>query len=113
MVEHFALLHDCRRVNESTDPEHGQRAAQYALTLALDLRPDQLALLTQACARHELGEVTRDPTIGACWDADRLELSRLRRRPIARLLSTTAACNPVVQAGAWRRGVMLVDEPLV
>jgi uncharacterized protein len=111
VVEHFALLHDCRRVNESMDPEHGQRAAEYALTLALDLDAAQLALLAAACARHELGEVTADPTIGACWDADRLELARLGRPPLAHLLSTDAALDPALQAGAWLRGTTWAVDP--
>ncbi|WP_439577325.1 hypothetical protein [Elioraea sp.] len=33
-----------------------------------------------------------------------LELSRLGRRPIARLLSTQAALDPEVQAAAWTCG---------
>jgi uncharacterized protein len=117
VVEHFALLHDCWRVNESIDPEHGQRAAEYALTIGLGLgfgfglNAAELVLLATACARHEFGEVTNDPTVGACWDADRLELARLGRRPIARLLSTAAALDPTVQAGAWLRGTAWVVDP--
>jgi uncharacterized protein len=64
-----------------------------------------------ACARHELGEVTDHPTIGCCWDADRLELSRLDRRPKARLLSTKAALNPALQEAAWARGVVWEVDP--
>jgi uncharacterized protein len=115
VVEHFALLHDCRRVNETTDPEHGQRAAEYAFTIGLGLGfyldAAELMQLAVACARHELGEVTDDPTVGACWDADRLELARLHRRPLAHLLSTEAALDPGVQAGAWLRGTTWVVDP--
>jgi hypothetical protein len=38
--------------------------------------------------------VSDDPTIGACWDADRLNLWRLGRRPDDRLLSTDTARDP-------------------
>lgn len=108
VVELFALLHDCRRWDEGRDPGHGERAADYARSLAEDggLRLDamRLDLIATACAGHEHGRVSYDPTIGCCWDADRLELSRLGRRPIARLLSTRAALDPEVQADAWTRG---------
>src|SRR4051794_10150421 len=60
VVERFALLHDCRRENDETDPQHGRRAADYARCLGhngLGLDAAQLVLLTSACARHELGEV--------------------------------------------------------
>ena len=90
----FALLHDSRRVNEHTDPQHGQRAADFVRQLAgqglLSFACPQVTVLAAACARHELGEVTDHPTIGCCWDADRLELSRLHRRPKPALLSTKA-----------------------
>jgi hypothetical protein len=61
-----------------------------------------LRVLTPACAGHEGGDVSPDPMIGCCWDADRLELARLGRRPIARLLSTAAAHDPAVLVGAWQ-----------
>lgn len=108
VCEQFALLHDCRRRDDGIDREHGQRAARYVQKLArggrLGLDPTQVELLAAACARHELGEVSSDPTIGACWDADRLELSRLNRRPWSALLSTEAAKLPDIQAAAWHRG---------
>ena len=52
-----------------------------------------------------MGEVSADPTIGCCWDADRLELARFGRHPIARFLSTAAALDPGIQAAAWQRGM--------
>jgi uncharacterized protein len=33
VVKLFAVLHDSRRLNESTDPEHGPRAAKFASEL--------------------------------------------------------------------------------
>ena len=29
LVELFALIHDCRRINEGTDPGHGRRGADF------------------------------------------------------------------------------------
>ena len=108
LVELFALLHDIRRLDEDRDTGHGERAAAYVRELAaqgvLELGPEGVAVLAAACARHEMGEVSADPTIGCCWNADRLELARLGRRPIARLLSTAAALDPGIQAAAWHRG---------
>jgi hypothetical protein len=40
------------------------------------LTPEQLRLLRRACATHTHGITSDDPTIGVCWDADRLDLRR-------------------------------------
>lgn len=113
----FALLHDSRRVNEHTDPQHGQRAADFVRQLAgqglLPIEGPRVTVLAAACARHELGEVTDHPTIGCCWDADRLELSRLYRRPKPALLSTKAALDPDLQALAWARGIGQKVDPVL
>jgi uncharacterized protein len=108
VVELFALLHDSRRINDDDDPEHGPRAAALVRHLAdaslIGLDEARLDLLAEACARHTLGDVSVDPTIGCCWDADRLELSRLHIRPRDRFLSTEAARDPAVQQIAWTNG---------
>jgi uncharacterized protein len=41
-----------------------------------------------ACQEHTNGGVSSDPTIGVCWDADRLNLGRVEIRPDPRWLST-------------------------
>src|SRR3954463_2713651 len=54
-VRLFAVLHDSRRVNEATDPEHGPRAAEFALSLRghlFDLPDHEFRLLHRACAGH-------------------------------------------------------------
>jgi uncharacterized protein len=108
VVELFALLHDSRRLNDDHDPEHGPRAAALARELAaaalLALDAARLDLLAEACARHTDGDTTAEPTIGCCWDADRLELARLHIRPNARFLSTEAALDPALQQAAWTHG---------
>jgi uncharacterized protein len=117
VVQLFALLHDSRRVNEHTDPQHGARAADLARELAsqglLPIKGRRVLVLAAACARHELGEISDHPTIGCCWDADRLELSRLHRRPKPELLSTQAARDPDLQAAAWTRGINQVVDPVM
>lgn len=113
----FALLHDSHRVNEHRDPQHGERAADFVRQLAsqglLPIEGPRITVLAAACARHELGEVTNHPTIGCCWDADRLELSRLHRRPKPELPSTKAAMSPALQAAAWVRGAGQVVDPVL
>lgn len=92
VARYFAWFHDAERLDEADDLGHGARAA--ALVRAwrgrLPLSDAQVDLLARACERHELGEVSRDPTIGACWDADRLELTRVGMQPDARYMSTAA-----------------------
>lgn len=90
----FALIHDTKRQNEDEDPEHGHRSAAYAEELfkqgKLDITEDQLAVLMEACKHHNDGQITNNPTIGVCWDADRLDLTRVGIIPNPELLSTKA-----------------------
>ncbi len=108
VVEWFAMIHDAARHADGDDPQHGERAATLARDLAargrLVIDAARLDTLAEACALHEQGRTSSDPTIGCCWDADRLELARLERRPQAYLLSTAAARDPDLQAAAWERG---------
>ena len=91
----FALLHDSMRENDSIDPAHGPRAAAFAGMLhAAELLPitaAQLDLLQHACFEHTNGFVSTDPTVGACWDADRLDLPRVGIAPNPALFSTERA----------------------
>lgn len=90
----FALIHDAKRENENHDPEHGQRAAKYAKSLykkrQLPLTTEQMDKLIYACHYHNDGLTLDDPTIGVCWDADRLDLPRVGIIPDPALLSTQA-----------------------
>jgi len=91
----FGLLHDTRRENEAVDPAHGARAADFASDLrregALDLDEERFAALVEALRLHSSGRVSGDPTIGTCWDADRLHLPRVSIEPNPALFSTAAA----------------------
>jgi uncharacterized protein len=103
VVELFAALHDSRRFNDYRDPEHGPRAAELVRTLDPSLVPlssAQLDVLAEACRTHTSGTTTDDPTIGTCWDADRLDLLRVGTRPDPRYLVTEAARDPEVIAWA-------------
>ena len=96
VAELFGYLHDCCRESDGADPAHGERAARFAESLhgeggILALSDDQLVLLSYACEHHEKGRISGDPTVGACWDADRLDLGRVGIRPSRKFLSTQRA----------------------
>jgi uncharacterized protein len=76
----FALFHDCNRVNDHTDPDHGARGGNLAERLRgsfFDLPNYEMGILVFACEEHTDIRETSDPTTGACWDADRLNLPRV------------------------------------
>jgi uncharacterized protein len=77
----FGLLHDCRRETDDWDPGHGERAARVAARsrpLKRLLGAVGRDLVSEACLMHERGMSRFDaPAIGACWDADRVNLVRL------------------------------------
>jgi uncharacterized protein len=99
----FALLHDSMRVNDSIDPEHGPRAAAFAVQLyaegLLGTTPAQLETLRYACFEHTNGLVSSDPTVGVCWDADRLDLPRVGIQPDPARFSTARALEDPAEIG--------------
>jgi uncharacterized protein len=95
VVRAFAVLHDCKRTNEDDDPKHGPRAAAFCRRLHRDgdlpFSKSQLDALVHACTHHTRGTTSTDPTIGACWDADRLDLIRVGIVPAQKFFSTATA----------------------
>ena len=97
----FAVFHDVCRQNDSIDNEHGARGAELAATLrgkSFDLPDDAFAALHYACTWHTAGQLSEDPTIGACWDADRLDIWRAGYTPHERYMSTPQA-RELAQSG--------------
>ena len=93
VVALFALLHDVCREDDGADPDHGRRAADLIETMQGDffqLTPAQLETLQEACRLHTAGRCSLDATIGACWDADRLDLGRVGTTPDPQFMSTAA-----------------------
>lgn len=91
VVRLFAVFHDSRRENDGVDSEHGERGAKYAASLRgtlFNLSDTHFELLQYACRWHTHGQLSDDPTIGACWDADRLDLTRIGITPKAEFMST-------------------------
>lgn len=94
VVTLFALFHDCRRVNEDWDDDHGLRGAHCAQSLRgtlIHLSDAEFRLLYEACRLHTDGHVRADVTIQTCWDADRLDLGRVGITPSPDRLCTDAA----------------------
>jgi uncharacterized protein len=90
----FALFHDSMRLNDGRDPMHGPRGAVLARELrggVFDLSDDKMDLLAYACEEHTNGGIGQDPSVGVCWDADRLNLWRVGIKPNPMFLSTEAA----------------------
>ena len=106
VVRLFAVLHDSRRLNEYTDPEHGPRAAEFALTLQgrfYQLDRCALRLLHRACEGHTHERTHPDVTIQTCWDSDRLDLGRVGITPHPSRLCTDFARLPETIAWADAR----------
>lgn len=99
----FAWLHDAKRENECTDPDHGRRGAEYAISLRgklFDLDDAAFESLVYACTWHTDGEFSNDPTIGTCWDADRPDLGRVGMIPSSKFMSTSFG-KEVADAGSF------------
>jgi hypothetical protein len=76
------MLHPARLSYVSqNDPDHGARGAALLHQLMeqelLFLSDEISRLLRSACRLHADGLTARQPTVGACWDADRLNLLRV------------------------------------
>jgi uncharacterized protein len=95
----FAFLHDSQRHNDYTDPLHGARAADFALSLRhsgviTELATTEFEHLCEAMRLHSDGHTLAEPAIQACWDADRLDLGRVGFTPDPKRLCTAHARRP-------------------
>lgn len=92
VVRLFAYLHDKWRVDNWEDIEHGKRAAENlpALrgTLLAGITDGEFELLRKACELHTVCHRTGNPTIDACFDADRLDLMRVGIIPDPKKMAT-------------------------
>jgi len=90
----FGITHDACRTEEHGEQEHGSNASRLVEKLQgefFELEREELELLSYACLMHPYPIVSYEPTVGACWDADRLELTRAGIKVNPRYLSTTIA----------------------
>jgi uncharacterized protein len=104
VVSLFALFHDSRRVNDDADYGHGSRGARLARELRgdglFDVSDEQLELLIYACENHTDVTYCDHPTVACCWDADRLDLTRIGIDPDPSMLNTTTARQLAIQMSA-------------
>lgn len=118
IVKLFALLHDSRRMDDASDPDHGPRAAEYARSLqgrAFRLSSERLDTLCDACHGHTNSLFHEDPTIQACWDADRLDLARdgVWITPDPECMNTEIAQDPdFINQAIRRSGHMTIPTSL-
>ena len=106
VVQLFAVLHDSKRTTEDECYEHGQEAADFALSLRgthIHIEDDRFELLYDACAFHTDGETDADITVQTCWDADRLDLGRVWIIPNPGKLCTEPGRDPDLIAWATKR----------
>lgn len=92
----FAFLHDSQRHDDYRDPEHGARAADFAVRLRREGVIDELGSiaferLCEAMRLHSDGHTTGDVAVLACWDSDRLDLARVGIEPKPARLCTEPA----------------------
>ncbi len=102
----FAILHDCKRQNESRDNGHGKRGGDFAYSLRgdlLTLDDNRFDLLYYACSYHTAGKTEGDLTVRTCWDSDRLDLYRVKIKTDPNRLCTENAKNPEILTWAGKR----------
>ena len=92
VVALFAYLHDSCRISDEEDIDHGKRASvlidNLRSTMLKDVSDYEIALLKLACYLHTTTPNTGNPTIDACFDADRLDLWRVGITPNPNKLAT-------------------------
>jgi len=106
VVELFSLLHDSKRVNGKSDPEHGERAAIFAETIRgtwFTVTDKEMQMLQDACILHSEGLRDKDVTLQTCWDADRLDDCRTGVDPDSSLLSDDLAKQELIILEAHQR----------
>ncbi len=102
----FALFHDSQRISDGNDPGHGQRGAYLAAELRgtlFQVTDLEFSQLHDACSYHTQGRIDGEPTVQACWDADRLDLGRVGVRPDPNRMGTDIARTSAMIQWAHQR----------
>lgn len=108
VIELFSFLHDSCRLNDSHDPAHGKRAAEFAYSLQgsiFKISDVELDWLCEACLHHSFGKTEAHITVKVCWDADRLDLGRAGIKPNPKYLCTTIAKQESIIEKAYAKGL--------
>jgi uncharacterized protein len=115
VVELFSLFHDSQRISEGSDPDHGNRGAQFAAAMrdagAFRLTDVEFDQLYEACSGHSDGLTTASTvTVMTCWDADRLDLGRVGIMPNSLYLCTEVARQDEMISWAFERSRAWADR---
>lgn len=84
VIEYFAFLHDVCRLSDGRDHGHGQRAELFARSIRknlIRLDDNEFELLVAAIDGHTHEQNHENLTVCTCWDADRLDLTRIGITP--------------------------------
>ncbi len=105
----FAYLHDSCRKDDGPDYHHGARAAEWIdtlrYTLLREITDQQMELLKTACRLHTTTHRTGNPTVDACFDADRLDLGRVGIIPDPDKMATEKGSKMAEQRAGELTGV--------
>ena len=102
------FLHDCCREDDRSDPEHGPRAAEFTETLRnthIIADDAEFSKLIIAIRDHTLVLHSSDVDIATCWDADRLDIGRVRIKPHKKYLNTSIAKEDWMINWAYKRSL--------
>jgi len=109
----FSVLHDCQRVTDGPDPDHGERGALLAEEMRgvhFQMSDKHFAFLHKACKYHNKPVTCADPVVQTCWDADRLDLGRLNVRIDTSFLSKYTGENHALIGAADQRGISQAEN---
>jgi len=114
VIQLFSVLHDACRRNEHWDRNHGKRGADLARKLRKHCALDdaEFDLLTIACEFHTRARTHENITVRACFDADRLDLGRVRTHPNPDRLCTPMARKPETIDWAYRKSIEDNELPI-
>lgn len=106
IIRLFSFLHDCCRESDSSDPDHGPRAAQFTRDLwkeHISGEVDLFEKLLIAIRDHTSVIHCNDLDIATCWDADRLDIGRVGMKPQKQYLNTVVAKHDKFISWAYKR----------
>ena len=109
VVQLFSLFHDSRRYSENLDPKHGPRGAELARQLRemhlSSLSEEEFGLLHTACSHHTNASSHEEITVQTCFDADRLDLTRVGIIRDPKYLCTNVAKSPEMISWAIKKSI--------
>lgn len=107
VVRLFAYLHDSCRLDDYRDIDHGPRASELTKSLRngllSELTEKEYIQLSFACENHTRLLRSEDETVNTCFDADRLDLTRLGKKIRPELMATQLGASMAIKADPLNR----------